>query len=219
MLILYAVAPIIVLLAISALFSAAETSLTAVSRGRMHQMEQEGSLAAVHAASRGVPRLINILCDYLLLDAFQADTRDVSAQSVHALLQHLEFETQFWPEAIPPAGLPVAQALESPTLLRAQTEILHLAVASLACKMRSLEKNRARQEDHSPLVERLALMEQQLNTLQREITLLKKTVPAWAETVQTPPPATPASTDTERLGRGPTGTLTAAPEPPVKASA
>jgi Mg2+/Co2+ transporter CorB len=53
MLILYAVAPIIVLLAISALFSAAETSLTAVSRGRMHQMEQEGSLAA-----RRVNRLV-----------------------------------------------------------------------------------------------------------------------------------------------------------------
>src|ERR1700744_892145 len=46
MLILYAIAPIILLLAISALFSAAETALTAVSRGRMHQMEQDGSRAA-----------------------------------------------------------------------------------------------------------------------------------------------------------------------------
>src|SRR5580698_5838792 len=53
MLILYATAPIILLLAVSALFSAAETSLTAVSRGRMHQMEQEGSLAA-----RRVNRLV-----------------------------------------------------------------------------------------------------------------------------------------------------------------
>src|ERR1700759_3805647 len=53
MLILYATAPIILLLAISALFSAAETALTAVSRGRMHQMEQEGSLAA-----RRVNRLV-----------------------------------------------------------------------------------------------------------------------------------------------------------------
>ena len=53
MLILYATAPIILLLAVSALFSAAETALTAVSRGRMHQMEQEGSLAA-----RRVNRLV-----------------------------------------------------------------------------------------------------------------------------------------------------------------
>jgi Mg2+/Co2+ transporter CorB len=46
MLILYALAPIVILLTISAFFSAAETSLTAVSRGRMHQMEQDGSRAA-----------------------------------------------------------------------------------------------------------------------------------------------------------------------------
>jgi Mg2+/Co2+ transporter CorB len=36
------------LLAISAFFSAAETALTAVSRGRMHQLEKEGSKAAAH---------------------------------------------------------------------------------------------------------------------------------------------------------------------------
>jgi Mg2+/Co2+ transporter CorB len=46
MLFLYALAPIALLLAISAFFSAAETSLTAVSRGRMHQLEQDGSKAA-----------------------------------------------------------------------------------------------------------------------------------------------------------------------------
>jgi len=44
----YTVAAIIVLLAISAFFSAAETALTAVSRGRMHQMEKDGSRAAAN---------------------------------------------------------------------------------------------------------------------------------------------------------------------------
>lgn len=53
MLILYAIAPILLLLAVSAVFSAAETALTAVSRGRMHQLEQDGS-----AAARRVNRLI-----------------------------------------------------------------------------------------------------------------------------------------------------------------
>jgi len=53
MLILYAIAPILALLAVSAVFSAAETALTAVSRGRMHQLEQDGS-----AAARRVNRLI-----------------------------------------------------------------------------------------------------------------------------------------------------------------
>ena len=51
---LLAIAPIIlVLLAVSGLFSAAETAMTGASRGRMHQLEREGD----HAAAR-VNRLI-----------------------------------------------------------------------------------------------------------------------------------------------------------------
>jgi Mg2+/Co2+ transporter CorB len=42
----YAIAAIILLLAVSAFFSASETALTAVSRGRMHQLEKDGSRAA-----------------------------------------------------------------------------------------------------------------------------------------------------------------------------
>ena len=37
---------IVILLAISALFAGSETALTAVSRGRMHQLEKEGSRSA-----------------------------------------------------------------------------------------------------------------------------------------------------------------------------
>jgi len=44
----YTVAAIVILLAISAFFSAAETALTAVSRGRMHQLEKDGSRAAAN---------------------------------------------------------------------------------------------------------------------------------------------------------------------------
>lgn len=43
-----ALAAIALLLVLSAFFSASETALTAVSRGRMHQMEKEGSRAAAH---------------------------------------------------------------------------------------------------------------------------------------------------------------------------
>jgi Mg2+/Co2+ transporter CorB len=44
---------IVLLLVISAFFSGSETALTAVSRGRMHQMEKDGSRAA-----RAVNRLV-----------------------------------------------------------------------------------------------------------------------------------------------------------------
>lgn len=42
------IAVIVLLLAMSAFFSAAETALTTVSRGRMHQLEKDGSRAAMH---------------------------------------------------------------------------------------------------------------------------------------------------------------------------
>src|SRR5271155_3076169 len=52
---LLALAPIIILLlGVSALFSAAETALTGASRGRMHQLERDGDRAA-----RRVNRLIS----------------------------------------------------------------------------------------------------------------------------------------------------------------
>ena len=52
---LFAIAPVIIgLLAVSAVFSAAETALTGASRGRMHQLEREGDRAA-----RRVNRLIS----------------------------------------------------------------------------------------------------------------------------------------------------------------
>jgi Mg2+/Co2+ transporter CorB len=44
----YTIAAIVALLTISAFFSAAETALTAVSRGRMHQLEKDGSRAAAN---------------------------------------------------------------------------------------------------------------------------------------------------------------------------
>src|SRR6478609_7898373 len=51
---LLSVGAIVLLLLLSAFFSGSETALTAVSRGRMHQLEQEGSIAA-----RNVNRLVS----------------------------------------------------------------------------------------------------------------------------------------------------------------
>ncbi len=51
---LTAALPVILLLAVSAVFSAAETALTAVSRGRMHQLEEDGN-----AAARRIGRLLS----------------------------------------------------------------------------------------------------------------------------------------------------------------
>lgn len=58
---------------------------------------EEGVMGVIHAATRGIPRLVNILCHYILLDAFSRNVRTVSRDDVNGILGHLDFETQFWP--------------------------------------------------------------------------------------------------------------------------
>lgn len=55
-----------------------------------------GAFEAVHRYSRGVPRLINILCDYLLLDAFANESRRIEASSIHEVAADLNFDSQYW---------------------------------------------------------------------------------------------------------------------------
>lgn len=50
----------------------------------------------IHAYTRGIPRLINILCDYILLDAFANESREIFAGTIHEIAQDLNFNEQYW---------------------------------------------------------------------------------------------------------------------------
>ena len=65
----YTVGVIVLLLVVSAFFSAAETALTAVSRGRMHQLEKDGSRAAA-AVNKLVGRRERMIGAVLLGNTF-----------------------------------------------------------------------------------------------------------------------------------------------------
>jgi len=56
------------------------------------------AFARISEQTRGVPRLINILCDYLLIDAYAAERREVGEQDVAEIVDELDFERQYWPE-------------------------------------------------------------------------------------------------------------------------
>ena len=58
-----------------------------------------GTVERIHAVTRGIPRLINILCDYILLDAYSNNTNAVSIENLEDILSHLDFEAQFWPSS------------------------------------------------------------------------------------------------------------------------
>lgn len=72
----------------------------------LHRLEKAGDrqaaaftpevFALIHAHSRGVPRLINIICDFLMLSMFSAETRSIDGPAALEILQELDFDAQFW---------------------------------------------------------------------------------------------------------------------------
>ena len=72
----------------------------------LHRLEKAGDREAVSFAqetidiiftySRGIPRLINIICDFILLAAFAEETKNIDAALVHDIIGDLDFERHYW---------------------------------------------------------------------------------------------------------------------------
>ena len=57
---------------------------------------KEGAMDELYAATRGIPRLINIFCDFLLLAAFIEGTKDISKDMVTEVAADLDSEKSYW---------------------------------------------------------------------------------------------------------------------------
>ncbi len=126
-----------------------------------------GCMEAVHAASRGIPRLINILCDYILLDAFSADRREVTTESLRALLQHLDFEGQFWPESKPvPATRSAGASAARIRPLEDRVDVLYAAVAGLIRRRNRQESSARDGGGAEDLLRRLEAAERRITELE-----------------------------------------------------
>ncbi|MDD2541019.1 MAG: XrtA-associated ATPase [Desulfuromonadaceae bacterium] len=72
----------------------------------LHRMEKAGDREAaiffpetidiIFTYSRGIPRLINIICDFILLAAFAEETRNIDAAMVQDIIGDLDFEYHYW---------------------------------------------------------------------------------------------------------------------------
>lgn len=72
----------------------------------LHRLEKAGDRDAVSFSgetieiiftySRGIPRLINIICDFILLAAFAEETRSIDAALVLDIIGDLDFEYHYW---------------------------------------------------------------------------------------------------------------------------
>ena len=71
-----------------------------------HRLEMAGNREAVNFSpiaidmiwkySRGIPRLINIICDYLMLSAFAEETKEIDEEIVREVMGDLDFGNHFW---------------------------------------------------------------------------------------------------------------------------
>jgi general secretion pathway protein A len=58
------------------------------------------TLNIVHGFSRGIPRLVNIICDFLLLSAFVEGTRELSPELAKEVIGELEMEHKYWQDEL-----------------------------------------------------------------------------------------------------------------------
>ncbi len=55
-----------------------------------------GAMDALHAATRGIPRLINIFCDFLLLASFTEESKEISVDMVTEVAADIDSEDRYW---------------------------------------------------------------------------------------------------------------------------
>lgn len=80
----------------------------------IHRLEVAGNAEAVHFSSesfdaifrysRGIPRLINIICDFLMLSAFADETTLITIEMIHEVIGDLDFENYYWMTAADDQG-------------------------------------------------------------------------------------------------------------------
>ena len=133
---------------------------------------EDGCFEVIHAQTRGIPRLINILMDYILLDGFVSERRDVSRETVLEIVADLDFEKQFWATDAPPAKVSAEfaegadEALPEPSGARgngARAGKLAVLMREMSRRLDRLEEENFKlgQAGFSELNERIATLERQ----------------------------------------------------------
>ena len=131
------------------------------------------ALDLIHDLSRGVPRLINILCDYLLLDAFASEKKDIAGEDVSAIAEELDFERQYWQSA--QERSPQAAGMHRARKLPKRASQVLKTINDLGNRLDLLERSSfsADQSHTVLLMERLEAVEKKLKMLESDMESVK----------------------------------------------
>jgi putative secretion ATPase (PEP-CTERM system associated) len=61
----------------------------------------EGSVDIIYSFSRGIPRLVNIICDFLMLSAYAEETKRMTKELVQEVIGEIEIENAYWNDVTP----------------------------------------------------------------------------------------------------------------------
>ena len=147
---------------------------------------QDDAIRAIAAYSRGIPRLINILCDYVMVDAFSTQTKTIEGKVVHELATDLSFEAQYWsskpvvrpapisaPEPVQQAGQQAGQqrqAASDPGSLNGLSKVMN-ALAAMNKRLEALE--------YLPVWDHAALLDLRERLDMLEVMMEKKVKDLW----------------------------------------
>lgn len=97
-----------------------------------HRLEIAGNKSAVtfrddgidviYSCAKGIPRLINILCDFLMLSAFADGTDVITRSMVEDIVTELDFENHFWGGTTPSRGEATAELAATESVQRVSVE-------------------------------------------------------------------------------------------------
>ena len=90
----------------------------AVAGNRDAVIFHDGTIELIHNFARGIPRLINVACDFILLASFGEHTREVTMNIAQEVINDLQRENRYWQDVIPESTTsnvyPLRQSIPNP---------------------------------------------------------------------------------------------------------
>jgi general secretion pathway protein A len=99
------------------------------------------SLDVIFRYSRGIPRLINIICDFLMLSAFAEETTELTIEMIHDVIGDLDFENYYWMASADGQNTAQDNGLSSATVNSMPVSELHSILADISRRIESIEQN------------------------------------------------------------------------------
>jgi len=97
------------------------------------------SLDIIYRYSRGIPRLVNIICDFLMLSAFAEEVQVLDEVITKDVIGDLDFENQYWQSGLPAAAASHQPCTAVPPENGQQQQILEL-LQGITARLDTLEK-------------------------------------------------------------------------------